>query len=208
MIISAIICTHNRAEYLGKAIQSLIDQSLDKKDYEILVIDNASTDKTKEICSKFNEIIYVYEPKLGLSHARNTGLKKAKGRYIAYLDDDAIASKDWLKNIIKTFENNKKIVALGGKIEPIWESTRPKWLSDGMLGMLAVVDWGNKSKFLKDDEWIAGANIAFNKQFLEDSGGFDINLGRKGKNLLSMEETLLFDKIKDKGYKIYYDTKK
>src|SRR3989337_3554689 len=105
-VISAIICTHNRVEYLTKAIQSLVDQNIPKSKYEIIVVDNCSTDSTREVVEKFSSksnIRYIYEPTLGANKARNTGWRNARGKYIAYLDDDAIASPVWLCRILQGF---------------------------------------------------------------------------------------------------------
>jgi glycosyltransferase involved in cell wall biosynthesis len=91
--ISAIICTHNREEYLGAAIDSLLEQ--DFYSYEVIVVDNASSDRTREIVEERlsnPRLNYVYEPVTGLSVARNTGAKEARAPILAYLDDDAVAS--------------------------------------------------------------------------------------------------------------------
>src|SRR3990172_11341947 len=107
IITSAIICTHNRAEYLTKAIQSLVGQSISKDRYEIIVVDNCSTDFTKEVVERFsskNYIRYIYEPTLGANYARNTGWRNARGKYVAYLDDDTVACHIWLDKILEVFE--------------------------------------------------------------------------------------------------------
>jgi len=105
--ISAIIITHNRVEYLIKAIQSLLHQSLPKDQYEIIVVDNCSTDHTRETVEKLsanNKVRYVFEPELGSSKSRNTGLQHARGTYVAFLDDDVITCPDWLEKILHVFE--------------------------------------------------------------------------------------------------------
>ncbi|MBV5279757.1 MAG: glycosyltransferase family 2 protein, partial [Actinobacteria bacterium] len=108
--ISAIICTHNGARHLAKAIESLIKQSMLEERYEIIIVDNCSSDSTKEVIDNFTtvkNIRYVLESTLGLSFARNAGWHTARGKYVAYLDDDAVASSVWLENILGAFENTK-----------------------------------------------------------------------------------------------------
>src|SRR3990170_3383610 len=110
ILISAIVCTHNRAPYLFKALRSLDNQTLDSALYEVIVVDNASKDNTKEVFREFSGKTnwrYIYEPDIGLSRARNTGWRNAHGAYIAYLDDDAVACPEWLENIINVFETFK-----------------------------------------------------------------------------------------------------
>lgn len=204
MKISAVICTHNREQYLEKAIKSLLDQSLSKKDYEIIVIDNNSTDNTKEICK--NKVKYFFESKQGLSYARNRGIKESKGKFIAFIDDDAIADKNWLKNIINAFKSNKELGCVCGKVEPIWGSKRPKWLTDKLLPMITILNWSEKPFFLKKEQWFVGTNMAFPKKLLNDIG-FDTNLGRVGRSLLSGEEVYLREELEKRNLKSYYDPK-
>ncbi|MGH2415482.1 MAG: glycosyltransferase [Microcystaceae cyanobacterium] len=208
--ISAIICTFNRASYLSKAIQSLVNQTLDINCYEILVIDNCSTDKTKQVVTetfaRVPNLHYIYEPIQGLSQARNTGWQNAKGEYIAYLDDDAIASPHWLEKILEVFQTVKpQPGVVGGKIEPIWEAPRPSWLSDKLARSLTILDWSETPVVFSDDsQWLAGANIAYPKHLLRTFNGFDVNLGRKGSKLLSCEENYLHFRLRTNGHQIYY----
>lgn len=207
--ISAIICTHDRVEYLQKAILSLTAQTMPVTDYEILIIDNASPPIVCEfIRNKFSgikNIRYIYEPVLGLSKARNTGWLNARAELVAYLDDDAIAAPQWLEKICETFETiSIPLGCVGGKVEPIWEGPRPTWLPDDMLSNLTVLDLSEIPLFLNDDQWLAGANIAFPKYLLKEVNGFREDLGRKGKKLLSMEEIDLFRQLKKKGFASYY----
>ena len=106
--ISAIICTFNREQYLHKAIQSLVEQTLEGELYEIIVVDNCSTDRTKQVVTEkfahISNLRYLYELILGISQARNTGWQNARGEYIAYLDDNAIASPVPLEKIGVIFD--------------------------------------------------------------------------------------------------------
>ena len=122
--ISAVICTYNRADCLARAIKSLVNQTLPKENYEILIVDNASTDSTKDIIrrefSGVPNLSYFYEPVLGIARARNTGWNNAKGTYVCYLDDDAVASPEWLEKIIEVFRTTTlKIGCVGGRIDPV-----------------------------------------------------------------------------------------
>lgn len=209
ILISAIICTHNRATYLAKAIQSLMDQRMPKDKYEIIVVDNCSTDSTKEVVAQFvgtNNIRYVYESNLGLSFARNTGWRNARGRYVAYLDDDAIACQGWLEKISEVFETVKpKPGCVGGRVEPVWESARPGWLSDWLLHGLAIIDWKTPHVLTNlSAEWLVGANIAFPVEILQCVGGFTSNLDRVGNNLLSSGDVFLEKQIMKMGYSCFY----
>jgi len=193
-----------------KAIQSLVDQQLSKDKYEIIVVDNRSTDSTKEVVEQFIEkgnIRYIYESNLGLSFARNTGWRNARGDYVAYLDDDAIACPVWLDRILEVFETvTPRPGCVGGKTEPIWESARPEWLSDWLLHGLAVINWSETPHVLTNlsAEWLVGANIAFPMDILKSAGGFISSLDRVGNNLLSSGDVFLQKQIVKMGYSCFY----
>lgn len=207
MKITSIICTYNLCEELKKAIQSLTRQTLAKKDYEILVVDNASTDGTREVVKQFEteeNLRYIFEPNPGLSHARNIGWQEAQGGIIAYLDHDAIACPEWLECILDAFLTVPDVGAVGGKVRPIWGAPRPVWLSDKMMHSLSVLDWSDAPIFLTDEQWLVGANISFPRNLLEEVGGFSADLSRMGKNLLSNDEILMLKQIKARGFKVFY----
>lgn len=214
-LISAIICTHNREQYLGAAIDSLLAQTLDS--YEIIVVDNASTDGSADIVKARlddspepcggSRVRYVYEPKLGLSIARNTGANEAKGQILAYLDDDAEASREWLAELLTVFDTQEKVAIAGGKITLIWppQAQPPRWLSDELSGSLGAYDLGDEVVYIQRPSLTPrGLNYAVRKQFLQDAGGFDPHLGRVGKNLLSNEEQQLTRIALDQGWQVAY----
>ena len=208
--ISTIICTLNRAAYLQRAIQSLVDQTLPKEQYEIIVVDNGSTDNTKAVVEgfeHFENLRYIYEPIMGLSQARNTGWQNAHGEYIAYLDDDAIACPEWLEKIVEAFETvQPKPGSVGGKVVPIWEVERPTWLSKQLERPLSIVNWADRPTSLTEGyQFLAGTNVAYPRHILDEVGGFSTNLGRKASNLLSNEEILLKRQLKRRNLATYYD---
>jgi glucosyl-dolichyl phosphate glucuronosyltransferase len=210
--ISAVICTLNRAEYLRQAVKSLVDQTLSKDQYEIIVVDNGSSDQTKQIVleefSDIPNIRYMYEPLLGLNLARNTGWKNAYGEYVAYLDDDAIASSQWLESILEGFETIKPVPGcVGGKIEPIWDGKRPDWLTDQLEIYLAVLNLSLEPVLSYKQQVLAGVNMAISKQDLKDIGGFHPDLDRRGSNLLSNGDVLVQLKIMRRGKACYYHPK-
>ena len=207
--VSAVVCTRNRPNCLGKAIGSLVDQTLPKGRYEIIVVDNASTDNTKAVVEGFQSenLRYIYEPVLGLSRARNTGWQNARGEYVAFIDDDAMACPEWLERIVTAFETVKpRPGSVGGKVVPIWGAARPAWLPKDMEPALTIVDWSDEPILLtQGHQFLAGANVAYPRAILETVKGFSVNLGRKGTSLLSSEEYLIERYIRRSGLGVYYD---
>lgn len=207
--ISAIICTHNRDTYLGAAIDSLLVQKL-TANFEIVVVDNGSTDRTREVvearCQNSN-LKYIFEPTIGLSVARNTGAKIASGKIIAYLDDDAVASPQWLQSLYIAYQNNPKLAIAGGKVTLIWPSDiqPPKWLSVGLAANLGAYDLGEEILYIQQPGLTPrGLNYSIRRSFLEEIGGFDPQLGRVGKNLLSNEELQMTEFALQHGWQVAY----
>ncbi|MFM7425375.1 MAG: glycosyltransferase family 2 protein [Elainella sp.] len=213
--ISAIICTHNRAAYLGAAIDSLLGQQLSGANFEVIVVDNASTDGTRQVVearqvvetSTNARLRYVYEPITGLSVARNTGANLAQGEILAYLDDDAVASPQWLGELLAAYRNNEKLAIAGGRVTLLWaaNTTPPRWLSDGLAGNLGAYDLG-ANPLLIDRPGLTprGLNYSIRRQFLAQVGGFDPSLGRVGKNLLSNEELHMTELALGLGWQVAY----
>ena len=212
--ITACICTYNRYDLLPLAIESLSNQ-ICEFDYEILVVDNSPQNENIEINKRKylndNKIIYRWIETPGLSNARNYAVNNSNAEYIAYMDDDAIASNEWLKSIVFAYENlGDKVVCVGGVVEPIWEIERPSWLHSWLEGYVSIVNWGNGKtpRIAKNNEWMAGTNISFKLDFLKNYALFDTKLGRNGDGsvLLSNEEVKIAETIKKNGFEIgYYD---
>jgi glucosyl-dolichyl phosphate glucuronosyltransferase len=203
-LISVIICTRNRALLLRKAISSVVSQDFPKTDYDVVIVDNGSTDQTPEIVQEFHDrarIRYIYEERIGLCIARNTGWRAAEGRYVAFLDDDAIACPGWLDAIRVAFED-AILGVVGGRVTPIWERKPPSWLATEIAGSLTIIDWGPVDKNIKDirREWLVGANMALPKAILIEIGGFHPWLDRVGTNLLSSGDVFLQKEIIRRGF--------
>ncbi|MEQ1691362.1 MAG: glycosyltransferase family 2 protein [Gemmatimonas sp.] len=207
--ISVVICTHNRADYLTKAIDSALGQDLPSELFEVIVVDNCSDDHTAAVLERLSSVVRVlHEPMLGLSHARNTGWRAARGTYVALLDDDAVAEPDWLHHVLSAFEHGVPTpVCVGGRVVALWEAPRPRWLSERLQLSLSLTDWSDVPHAVTDlsREWLVGANIAFSRAALEDLGGFPTSLGRVGTRLLSGEEIVLQRRLLSRGLTCWYE---
>lgn len=207
-LISAVICTHNRESYLEACISSALNQSLSSDEYELIVVDNGSKDGTASVCEKFLDLPnfrYVFEENLGLSHARNRGIHEAAGRFVGYLDDDAVALPSWLSGVKEAFLQQEPMpVWVGGPIELQWHTPIPDWMDRELKVALGEVDLGPEPRFLKPGERLGGGNSFFQTAVLKEVGGFDVRLGRQGGNLLSGEETALQHVLQSKGGKLLY----
>jgi len=205
MKLSVIICTYNREKYILDSLVSLRNQSLIKDKYEIIIVNNNSTDKTDEICRKFVadysmefKIIYVIETKRGLSFARNRGIMESEGEVITFIDDDAIAEPDFLLSIYDFMIANSQVDAVGGKVIPIYGSgLEPEWLSKYTWGLVSKVDEGEKIKPFKK-KYPAGCNMTIRKKLLLEVNGFNTKLK------IRSDDKDLFTRIYSLGKSVYY----
>jgi glucosyl-dolichyl phosphate glucuronosyltransferase len=205
--ISVIVCTYNRADLLYACLESLCTQDLPSNEYEILVVDNASTDETKQIVQQVitdypsHRVQYIYESQLGLGYARNTGYKQAAGEYITYLDDDALAPSEWLAKALELHQFKNDALCVGGKIIPFYTSPKPDWYKD----IYATASWGDEPRLLKPGETFSGSNMIWRRTALENSQGFDTQVGVTGNELSLGEETVLFNQIwRQLGQPVFY----
>jgi len=201
------ICTHNRADDLREALMSLWRQRFSEP-FEVIVVDNGSTDLTAQTVLDFQRmvsfpVIYIFEERLGLSVARNRAIRESKGEYVLFLDDDAVASEDWIGGIVRLFDGDPNIGCVGGKIEPAWEGEAPQWLSPENRTLYTILDYSEEIVEMKRPAIPFGANVSFRRSALDMGALFREDLGRVGSNLLSSEETELIERIRAK-YSVYY----
>lgn len=173
--VSVIIPTQNRSEYLRNTIISLQEQNFPKVDYEIIVVDNNSTDDTPEVVEECNrngkkEVVYVKEQEIGLHNARHAGAKAAKGEILAYVDDDVICDLNWLSELVKPYAD-PEVGCVGGKILPKWEAEPPEWVKQ-YPSSLSLLDLGPEIKELKTPK-IYGCNFSIRRSLLFEVGGFN-----------------------------------
>jgi len=209
-LISVIVCTYNRQEYIGDCLKHLAIQSAKAEDYEFLIIDNNSSDNTASIAKEFINLNpqlnakYFCEKNQGHTFARNRGIKEAKGDILSFIDDDAFVDKDFIKEIHSYFDHHKEVSAIGGKILPVYEGKHPKWMSKYLLTLVSALDMGNSPKKFKGSKFPIGANMAFRSEVFEKHGDFNTDLGRRGSELEGGDEKEVFLRLKKEKEEIHY----
>lgn len=210
-MLSIIICTYNREKFLYDALCHVAKNNFPFSDYEIVLVNNNSTDNTEKECQRFVndfpkvQFRYVLETKQGLSHARNRGIEESLGEILVFLDDDSFVKSDYLFNLQKQMTQHPDTMAFGGKISPLFESGEtPKWLCKWTYSWVSAIDLGNTTVPFKGSTYPIGANMGFRKTCIEQCGYFNTELGRSKKNLMAGEEKDLFNRLKEKNMPIYY----
>lgn len=199
--ISIVICTYNRADYLRDSLHSLLPTPAASSLYEVLIIDNNSSDHTALVAEDIIEaypnkqIRYVKELQQGLSHARNRGINEARAPILLFLDDDITANPDFIPAWLNFFEQHPEAAGGGGKIHVQFDDPRPKWMSHFLLPLLGHHDLRSTSKPYPAGKYPFGGNMAFRCEVFEQYGTFDTELGRKGKQLFASEEKEFYNRL-------------
>lgn len=207
--LTVVVCTRNRSTLLGDACAALLEVEPPRGGWEVVIVDNGSTDDTPEVAaevrSRAPELVRVVEePVVGLSAARNRGVAEARGELIAFLDDDAFPAPQWLVALAAAFENEEAVACAGGPVEPLLDGELPVWFTGRFLPYLTVWDLGSKVIDLRYNEYPRGANISFRASAFERFGGFSPRLGRTGRSLLSCEEIELCLRLERGGLRTVY----
>jgi glycosyltransferase involved in cell wall biosynthesis len=163
--VSVVVCSYNGSKTLDGCLRSL--EKLDYPDYEVILVDDGSTDSVPQIAARYPYIRYHAQPNRGLSSARNTGLELATGEIVAYTDDDCFADEDWLHFLVGTLLDHDASAVGGPNLLPT---------HDGPVAACVSASPGTPAHILIDDhvaEHIPGCNMAFWKDRLKAIGGFN-----------------------------------
>jgi glycosyltransferase involved in cell wall biosynthesis len=203
--VTVVLSTCNRAALLGPALASLLAQEPPRPTFEVVVIDNNSSDGTRAVVERVAAsadvpVHYVFEPRQGLSHARNAGVDIARAELIAFTDDDVRVSPTWVRVIRDTFAAHPDVQCLGGRTLPVWPAAPPKWLTTlHWVGPLALQDYGETPRIIDATQplCLAGANFAFRKGVFDRIGRFSIDFPRA-------QDTELLLRMYRAGYSALY----
>jgi glycosyltransferase involved in cell wall biosynthesis len=207
---TVVICTHNRARILGRAVGAALEQA-EATDAEVLIVDNASTDDTPAVLADLMRragpaLRTVREPELGLSAARNRGLAEARGAVAIFLDDDAVPRPGWAAAVLEAFRG-ESVACAGGPIRLHFPTPPPPWLTPEFHAALTAYDLGPEPRQLehvRSWEYPCGANVAFRVAVARDLGGFSVRFGPRGDHQLQHDETDLCLRIDRAGGVILY----
>ncbi len=188
------------------SLDGLTQQTFDRTKFQVIIVDNASTDNTAAITKRLIKdnpdinIKYCFEKNKGLSFARNRGIKESESPIISYVDDDVILPPRFVEEVIGFFIKNRDAVGAGGKVIPKYEDGKePEWISKYLMGFLGKVDYGNAIlQFDKTMKYPAGCNMIYKKEILERAGGFNNELKFRS------DDKYIFYKIKSISDEIYY----
>lgn len=209
--LSLVIATYNRAEQLMVTLGSVAMQSAAPETWECIVVDNNSSDDTRQCIVAFAKqhsrlnIRYIFEKNQGLSHARNAGITASCGDIVAFIDDDERIVEEFITAYIELFDQHPDAMAAGGKIIAEYPTGRPRWMSHYTEQPIAnPMDFGESVRLFPTGRIPGGGNMAMRRRLFDIVGVFNTTLGRTGKRLLGGEESDLFERIARREYRVYY----
>ncbi len=204
-LISAVVCTYNRSGILLHCLKSLLDQENVLSHFEVIIVNNNSTDNTQHIAEEFakknSNFRVVIEQSQGLSHSRNRGWQEASGEYVAYIDDDAKAPPDWISKMLSFINRHPDIMVFGGPYEGFSPVPLPNWFPPEYGSLKLKID---ERPINIGYEWISGTNMVYKKSLLSSLNGFHTGLGMSGGKISYGEETRLLLEIAKKNIPVYY----
>ena len=186
--VSVVICcyTMERWDRLLDVIESVRVQTVVPQ--EVFVVVDHNEDLYKRLIATIDDVRLVESSgPQGLSGARNTGVSLCTSDIVAFLDDDAEAAPDWLERLI-TYYDDPDVLAVGGRVEPVWESGRPAYFGEELDWIVGCSHRG-MPRVASEVRNVIGANMSFRLEVLRQVGGFNLDLGRQGSNPLGCEET-------------------
>jgi len=198
--VTVVICTYNRCGTLATTLESATALYVPAGlRWELLVVDNNSTDRTRDVVLGFATrlpVRYLFEPRQGKTHALNRAVAEARGELLLFTDDDVRLAPDWLEGFVHAARANPTAGWFGGRVFPWWLSGRPDWLKDECLpalsGYFGQYDLGDAERlYTTEDGPPYGANMAVRRQTFEQIGGYREDLGPCGDRWAAGEDTEL-----------------
>jgi len=203
MKVSVIVCTYSPSMFTHfiECVESLLNQTY--KDIEIICIVDGNRDYFEMIKEKKGELfkehsikLFLNSRNLGLLESRNKGAKLATGDIVAFIDDDAIAEKNWIEELVKMYKMGA--IAAGGKLVPLWIAKKPRWLPEEFYWLIGATHLGFPEKITEVRNTF-GSNLSFRKDIFLELGGFNTKMGGiKGTRMLQGGETELCERMRRK----------
>ncbi len=205
-LVTVAILTYNRERFLKETLAALARQNYPIDQWELLVIDNNSTDNTRSVVESFSNARpsprYLLETKQGLDHGRNRAIAEARGQYIVLADDDILMEPTWLRELVSPLvaDAEHKIGVVGGEVVPVFPDGLPPWMSDAHTPL----DYRNDAGPLPAHQLPMGANFAFPRWVFDRHGQFHTDLDRQGTKLFGGGDAEIIRRLRAAGLEVWF----
>lgn len=190
MNISVVVCTYTMDRYddFAEAVESALRQTHDR--IEVVLVSDGNEEVADRMSDDFGHFdsvrVHCTDENRGISYARTRGAELATGELVAFLDDDAIATDDWIETLVETYESTDAY-AVGGRLDPQWLAGQPSFLAEEFYWLIGCTERGF-ADHLEEVRNTYGSNIVFNREVFLDIGGYDEETGRKGDSHVQAHE--------------------
>jgi glycosyltransferase involved in cell wall biosynthesis len=209
--VSVVLPTYNRADDLARAARSVLEQTASRDVYELIVIDNNSTDHTSQVLAELvareaPRVRHVVETKQGVAFARNRGIDEARAPIVAFFDDDVRVAPDWIDTILREFTVRPELECIGGRVLPDWTETPPRWLTTEHWAPLALQDLGDAPLALSagNPRGLISANLVCRRDLFDRVGRFAPTFQRVKDGIGSIEDDEWIRRLWRSGGRVRY----
>lgn len=197
MKLSIVIPAYNEEAFLGRCLQSVLaEQRCSSAEIEVVVVNNASTDRTGEVARSFPSVRVIDEPRKGLVRARQKGYKVARGELIANVDADSQMPTGWIQTVLREFALDPKLVALSGPYEYYDLSSFTNFTVKLFYFIGKMVGYGNSFLTGRSETMLQGGNFILRRSALEQAGGYDLNFDFYGEDTMIARKMSAFGRVK------------
>lgn len=202
--LTVLCCTYNRRADLREMVTSTLEQRGHGLRYEVLVVDNNSTDGTRDeieqlIAAGHTNLRYLFEPRQGKSYALNTGLAAMRGRHHAVIDDDEVLPPGYLATLQRLMAAHPDACCIGGKVLPLWSEPPPTWLTRGHWSPIAILDYGEAPLRIDRNRPLCLLAGVFRTEDALAAGGYDPAVGLTSTSIGSIEDSDLLLRLYTRG---------
>jgi L-malate glycosyltransferase len=205
-MITVLMATHNGARTLPIVLGAYCELQPVGEDWMLLIVDNASTDSTRDIVQSFQSklpITYIQEPRIGKNFALNTGVESITGDLALLTDDDAVPRPDWMAQARRIVDAQPGFSVFGGVIVPQWETPPEDWILEYITYKYSITDpaWAEGPIL---PLWVYGPNMAIRSDVFKAGHRFDVNLGPRGSNYQQGDETEFLERVVKSGVRCWH----
>jgi glucosyl-dolichyl phosphate glucuronosyltransferase len=208
--VTLLICTFNRSRDLQEMLATTLAQDTDGSfTYEVLVVDNNSTDDTRQVVQRFiadghRNLRYIFEGQQGKSFALNTGLAAMRGSIYTIADDDSLVPPTWVRSIVEGFRTHPDVSFLSGKVLPLWIGDVPAWIGTEHWSALGVADYGDEPFYVDSNRLVCLLACSFRRRDIDAVGGYRNALGVSSNLIGSVEDLEILQRLCRSGRKGLY----
>lgn len=208
--LTVLVCTFNRAGDLREMLDTALAQETGGAfTYEVLVVDNNSTDRTRAVVEELiaqghRNLRYLFEPRQGKSWALNTGLAAVRGWAYTIADDDFVVPADWLSKIVHALRANPTASFVGGKVRPLWQGAVPRWLGREHWSAVALADYGDAPFVADEGRPVCLLACSFRVTDVEAVGGYRTHLGVSAHRIGGVEDLEILQRLWKAGRRGLY----